>query len=66
MNEHVITTMRTELVLKGYSMRTIKTYLGEMSAFLSLIKTRNADDFDAGRIKAYLLFILLPYCTNAY
>lgn len=56
MNEHVIRNMKTQLVLKGYSERTIKTYLGEMNSFLSLIKMHHADDFDAERIKAYLFY----------
>ncbi len=56
MNEHVITNMKTQLVLKGYSQSTIKTYLGEMNSFLSTIKSHDADDFDADRIKAYLCY----------
>lgn len=56
MNENIITTMKIQLVLKGYSESTIKTYLVEMSSFLALIKTHNADDFDADRIKAYLFY----------
>ena len=56
MNEHVITSMKIQLVLKGYSQSTIKTYLGEMGSFLSSIKMHNADDFDTDRIKAYLFY----------
>lgn len=56
MNEHVIENMKTALVLKGYSKSTIKTYLGEISAFLALIKNRDADTFDTKRIKAYLFY----------
>ncbi|MES2652705.1 MAG: tyrosine-type recombinase/integrase [Bacteroidota bacterium] len=48
--------MRIQLVLKGYSPTTIKTYLGEMDSFLALIKTHNADSFDHERIKAYLFY----------
>lgn len=56
MNETVIPRMEQILVLKGYSKNTIRTYLGEMNAFLQIIKKRNADDFDTERIKAYLLY----------
>jgi len=56
MNAHVIPNMETQLVLKGYSKSTIKTYLGEMNSFLALIKNHDADNFDAERIKAYLFY----------
>lgn len=56
MNAHVIPNMKTQLVLKGYSKSTIKTYLGEMNSFLALIKNHDADNFDAERIKAYLFY----------
>jgi integrase/recombinase XerD len=55
-NEHVIESMTEELVLRGYSKSTIKTYAGEMNAFLNLIKQHDADSFDAKRIKAYLFY----------
>ncbi len=56
MNEDIISRMEEKLVLKGYSKSTIRTYLGEMNAFLNLIKNQNADDFDTERIKAYLIY----------
>jgi len=55
-NEHVLTSMKTQLVLKGYSKSTIKTYLGEISAFLGVIKNHDADSFDSDRIRAYLFY----------
>lgn len=56
MNEDVIRAMKAQLVLKGYSKSTIKTYLGEMNSFLTLIKNHDANSFDAERIKAYIFY----------
>ena len=56
MNEHVIIAMEQELILKGYSNKTISTYLNEMKSFLKLIKHHDADSFDEEKLRAYFLY----------
>ncbi len=55
-NAQVIKEMRQHLHLKGYSPSTIKTYLGEVAAFLQTIKDHKAEDFSTQRIKDYLQY----------
>ena len=55
-NEHVLRDMSALLILKGYSKKTIKTYLNEMGAFLKHIKKHQAADFGPVRLKAYFLY----------
>ncbi|MFT3750056.1 MAG: tyrosine-type recombinase/integrase [Agriterribacter sp.] len=55
-NRHVLPLMRQTLVLKAYSLSTIRTYLNEMSRFLQAIKSEAADTFPVNRIKAYLQY----------
>ncbi len=60
MNEHVLVNLKAQLVLKGYSKRTIITYMGEMKCFLNLTKNHDIDLLDTARIKSYLI-----YCSTA-
>jgi integrase/recombinase XerD len=55
-NRHVLPAMKQQLVLKGYSPSTIKTYLNEMAVFLKAIKQHPADEFGTDRIKKYLQY----------
>lgn len=55
-NEHVIPLMEQMLKLKGYSPSTIKTYRGEMSQLLLLLRATPADDLSTAKLKRYLLY----------
>jgi integrase/recombinase XerD len=54
-NGHVIPAMEQQLKLKAYSSSTIKTYLGEMTQLLTLLKTIPADDLTPEHLKRYLV-----------
>jgi integrase/recombinase XerD len=56
LNKHVLPAMKQQLVLKGYSPSTIKTYLNEMGVFLKMIKQHPADEFTVARLKNYLQY----------
>jgi site-specific recombinase XerD len=45
-----------QLVLKGYSQSTIKTYTNEFVQFLTTVKDKRAIDFSSQRIKDYLQY----------
>ena len=47
------------LQLKAYSPKTISTYRNEFAQLLYVLKNKNVDDLDAGRLRDYFL-----YCTN--
>ena len=55
-NQKALLDFNRELVLKGYSLATIKTYTNEFSGFLQIIKGVEAQDFTAERIKDYLYY----------
>jgi integrase/recombinase XerD len=55
-NTHVLPAMEEMLKLKAYSPSTIKTYLNEMSQFLSLLKDIPADPLTPVHLKRYLVF----------
>jgi len=55
-NEHVLPALEQMLRLKAYSNSTIKTYTGEMSRLLVLLKNKSADTLTAADIKRYLLY----------
>lgn len=57
-NAHIIPAMEERLKLKAYSPSTIKTYLGEMSQLLTLLKEIPADQLTAAHLKRYLLYCL--------
>ena len=59
-NGHVLPAMQQQLVLKGYSPSTIKTYLGEMVQLLQTLKTVSADSLTPERLKRYL-----AYCAES-
>jgi integrase/recombinase XerD len=46
---------KTELILRGYSSNTIKTYLGELRVFLNAIGPQNIERFDEEKLRSYLL-----------
>ena len=54
-NGHVLPAMQQHLKLKAYSPSTIKTYLGEMTQLLTLIKNIPADDLTPEHLKRYLV-----------
>ncbi len=55
-NAHVLRNMQEMLHLKAYSSATVKTYTGEMSRLLLLLKHKPADHLTASDIKRYLLY----------
>ena len=55
-NAHVIPAMEQHLKLKAYSPSTIKTYLGEMTQLLTILKTIPADDLTPELLKRYLIY----------
>jgi integrase/recombinase XerD len=57
-NKHVLVNMRKELVLKAYSESTIRTYLGEVSLFLQVLKQHPADEMTTDRIKEYFRYCI--------
>jgi hypothetical protein len=54
-NAHVLPAMQQRLKLKAYSPSTIKTYLGEMTRLLTIIKNIPADDLTPEHLKRYLV-----------
>ncbi len=54
-NAHIIPAMEQHLKLKAYSPSTIKTYLGEMTQLLALLKNIPADDLTPEHLKRYLI-----------
>lgn len=59
-NTHVIASLEQQLILKGYSSSTRKTYINEVGVFLKTIHQHPADTFSTQRIKDYL-----QYCAEA-
>lgn len=57
-NAHIIPAMEQRLKLKAYSPSTIKTYLGEMSQLLTLLKDIPADELTPAHLKRYLVYCL--------
>lgn len=55
-NKSVLPALKQELVLKGYSASTIKTYLNEVSVFLQAIRNNDAKEFSPQRLRNYLQF----------
>ena len=54
-NAHIIPAMEQQLKLKAYSPSTIKTYLGEMTQLLTILKNIPADDLTPEHLKRYLV-----------
>lgn len=48
--------MQQELILKGYSVHTQRTYLQEFGHFLITIKQHPAEDFTTERLRAYMFY----------
>lgn len=57
-NRHVLPALRQELVLRGYSPSTVKTYTNEVSIYLVALKHFAADAFTPQRIRDYLQYCL--------
>lgn len=55
-NAHVLPLMEQQLKLKAYSASTIKTYLGEITQLLQLLKNIPADDLKPEHLKRYLVY----------
>ncbi len=55
-NAHVLPAMQQHLKLKAYSHSTIRTYLGEMTQLLTLLKDIPADELTVAHLKRYLIF----------
>jgi integrase/recombinase XerD len=53
-NKHVIPAMQQMLQLKAYSSSTMRTYLGEMTQLLILLKNNPADVLTTADLKRYL------------
>ena len=54
-NAHILPAMEQHLKLKAYSPSTIRTYLGEMTQFLSLLNNIPADELTVELLKRYLV-----------
>lgn len=57
-NAEVLPRMEQELILRGYSQSTRKTYLNEMRVFLVAIRHHAALDFTVDRLRDYLQYCL--------
>ncbi len=57
-NAHVLPAMLQRLKLKAYSQSTIRTYLGEMSQLLHILKNIPADELTPEHLKRYLIYCL--------
>ncbi len=55
-NSHIIRAMKDHLVLKAYSVSTIKTYLNEMQQFLYKMGKIPADDLKPEHLKRYFVY----------
>lgn len=50
--------MRNKLIVKGYSINTIKNYLNEFHLLLRLLKERSVNELSKDHIQSYLLWLL--------
>jgi site-specific recombinase XerD len=55
-NRHILPKMAELIILKGYSDKTKKTYLGEMSQLLQTLGNNAADQLSTELIKRYLVY----------
>lgn len=55
-NQLVLPALKQELVLRAYSVSTIKTYLNEVAVFLQAIRNNDAKEFSPQRLRDYLQF----------
>jgi site-specific recombinase XerD len=55
-NAHVLPLMQQQLILKGYSPSTIRTYLNEMAQLLKALKQLPADELTTQHLKRYLVY----------
>jgi len=57
-NHNALIDMYNLLLIKKYSLHTIRTYISEFAAFLYLIDKHPADSFNENRIKDYFIYVL--------
>lgn len=57
-NAHVLPAMLEQLKLKAYSQSTIRTYLGEMSQLLHILKNIPADELTVEHLRRYLYYCI--------
>lgn len=57
-NRILLERLRQELILRGYSNATIKTYYNEVSVFMKLLGRVSAEDLSVQRIRDYLQYCL--------
>ena len=55
-NAHIIPAMREHLMLKAYSLSTIRTYRNEMTQLLNVLTTIAADELTPAHLKRYLVY----------
>lgn len=55
-NKEALEHFNRELILKGYSLSTIRTYTNEFTQFLNTIRQNRAKDFSVSRLKDYFQF----------
>jgi site-specific recombinase XerD len=55
-NQHALDALREQLVLKGYSKNTQRTYYYEFAQLLYLLKSHDVDTMSAERIRSYFLY----------
>lgn len=55
-NNEALKKFKQQLILKGYSPSTIRTYTNEFVQFLNTIKQKPANEFTTARIKDYLQY----------
>ncbi|MBC7000833.1 tyrosine-type recombinase/integrase [Cytophaga sp. FL35] len=57
-NQQAYVAMQEQLMLKGYSPHTVRTYLAELKHLLVLLGTYSIDDLTPKRLKDYFLYCL--------
>ncbi len=56
-NAHIIPAMKQHMLLKAYSISTIKTYMYEMRQFLGTLSNNAADNLQNEQLKRYLVYV---------
>jgi site-specific recombinase XerD len=55
-NKTALDALRKEMILRGYSKHTQRTYYYEFAQFLYILGKHNVNDMDTEKIKSYLLY----------
>lgn len=58
-NQHAFNEFRQMLIMKGYSLNTIKNYGNELMVLLRVLKNKKLDDLTKDQIHSYLLWLIL-------